>query len=294
MTITALLEFSKRHPQHKPDILVSYLSLKDTHKSFTKTHRHLIGGLILDNSAFGANQENSTIDPDELYADFKTYCEYSAPSWDFVFSFDKNFGLNGYEENLEYQKELEGLGIKVAPVLHNIFNNDVDKIISRGIPAHKVVAIGQCDGREIYNNIKDPVKKLSAAGAKVHFFGAINFELFCQLPIHTCDASSWSQYPAYGIVLYWNPKKPGVNKTDRLYFPKLQDGIPSSGGQYYNTYGYLKDFEEYLWNNLGLRKRDLLGDEGEDNRRMANILYYAQLGKIIGEEQRSRGFNIPD
>lgn len=294
MTLPALMGFCQRYPHHKPDVLLSYPLLPTIPRLFTHKHRHLIGGLFLDNGAFGANQPDSTLDADELYAKFKTYCEYSGKDWDLVFSFDRNFGLNGYAENMEYQKELEQLGIPVVTTLHNIYNDDVNKIIARGLPEHKVVAIGQCDGREIYANIKDPVMKIYNAGGKVHFFGAINFDLFCRLPIYTCDASSWSKYPAYGFVLYWNPKREKLNKTDKLYFPKLQDGRPSSGAQYYNTYEYLKDFKEYLWNNLKFQIRDLLGDNNEDNRRIANIFYYSQLEKIIGEKQLAHGFDTSD
>jgi|GEM_PF-1275328 len=294
MTIPALMGFCQRYPHHKPDVLLSYPLLPPNPKVFTHKHRRLIGKLFLDNGAFGANQPNSTIDANELYTEFLTYCEYSGKDWDIIFSFDRNFGLNGYAENLKYQEELEQLGIPVVTTLHNIYNDDVEKIIARGLPEHKVVAIGQCDGREIYANIKAPVMKIYNAGGKVHFFGAINFDLFCRLPIYTCDASSWSQYPAYGIVSYWNPKNPGENKTDKIYFPKLQEGTPPSGCQYYGTYGYLKDFKEYLQNNLGFGIDDLLGIEAEDNRRIANIFYYSQLEKIIEEKQLAHGFDTSD
>lgn len=294
MTLRALTEFGARHPYYKPNVLLSYPLLPNNFRSFTHRDRHLIGSLILDNGAFSANSPNSKLSPEELYLQFKTFCKYNSTPWDLIFSFDRMFGLNGYETNLQYQIEFEQMGIPVVPVVHNIYNDEVDKILDRGLPPHKVVAIGQCDGRQVYKNIETPVMKLYNAGAKIHFFGAILYNLFSKLPLWSCDATSWTKYPSMGLVLYWNPQKKNFNKTDKLHFPKYQDGKVPSGGVYYKTYDYIKDFEEYIATNLGFELNDLLGGEADDNRSIANILYYSQLEKEITAKQKALGFEFSD
>ena len=220
-----------------------------------------------------------------LFKKYLTYCTHSHGKWDLVFNFDADFGLNSYNQNLSCQIQLEAAGVEPVPVIHNIYNDDTDKVTARGLASHKAVAIGQCTGRTSMRNIRPVVEKLHGAGAKVHFFGSSEFRLMAQLPIATCDSTSWCKYPSMGIVLYWNPKKTGFDKTDKIHFPKLQDAPSPQGSQYYNKYGYLKDFEEYLDNNLGLTTTDLLGNNADLYRGVVNMLYYCLLEKLITQHQ---------
>jgi len=294
MTIRHLREFAKRHPTVKPNVLLSYALLASDLPLFLRKDRSLYRSLILDSGVFSLQKPGARQTPEELYPKFKTFAQYNTSAWDLIFNFDLHFGLDSYDQNLEYQIDLEQAGIPVVPVIHNIFNDDADKIISRGLPVHNTVAIGQCDGRTVLKNVKPVVMKLYHAGAKIHFFGSSEYRLMAKLPIWSCDSSSWAKYPSLGIVLFWNPRHRRFDKTDKIHFPKFQDGKTPSGCIYYREYDYLKDFGEYLGSNLGFTRDDMMGEEADVNRAVANIHYYCQLEEKIKEQQQLLGFVLPE
>jgi len=294
MILFVLLEFCRRAPSVRPNVLLSYALLDNNFQHFIGKFRGLMRSLILDSGVFSIQKEGSRFSADELLPQFKTFAAYSVDNFDLIFNFDRHFGLDSYDANLEYQIELEAAGIPVVPVVHNIYHGDVEKIIARGLPAHKTVAIGQCEGRTVLNKVRPAVMALYEAGARIHFFGSNEFNLIANLPIWSCDATSWSQYAGYGLVLYWNPKSDKFDKTERLHFPKFQNAKTPSGGQYYGTYGYLRDFEEYLEANLGLTIPDLIGEKSELYQSVANMLYYCLLEEVIARQQRALGFEVPE
>lgn len=294
MTIRHLREFAKRYPNVKPNVLLSYALLANDLPHFTGTDRALLRSLILDSGVFSVQKPGAKQTPDDLFPKFKTFAQYNSAAWDLIFNFDLHFGLDSYDKNLEYQIDLEQAGIPVVPVIHNIYNDDADKILARGLPVHKTVAIGQCDGRTILKNVEPVVKKLYEAGANIHFFGSSEYRLMAKLPVWSCDSSSWAKYPSLGVVLFWNPKHSRFDKTDKIHFPKFQEGKTPSGGVYYRDYDYLRDFEEYLGSNLSFTLDDMIGEEADLNRAVVNMLYYCQLEEKIAEHQRSLGFVLPD
>ena len=293
MMIRHLREFAKRHPNLKPNVLLSYaLLLGDLH-NFTVTDRALLSSLILDSGVYSVQKSGARQTHEELYMKFKTFAKYNSSVWDLIFNFDLHFDLDSYDKNLDYQIDLEQAGIPVVPVIHNIYNNDVDRILARGLPAHNTVAIGQCDGRTVLDNVKPVVMKLHHAKAKIHFFGSSEYRLMAKLPIWSCDSTSWAKYPSHGVVLFWNHKHSRFDKTDKIHFPKFQEAKTPSGYIYYRDYDYLKDFEEYLESNLSFTLADMLGEEADLNRAVANMFYYCQLEEKIAQEQRLRGFILP-
>ena len=294
MILCVLLEFSRRAPSVRPNVLLSYALLDNDFPHFIGKFRSLMRSLILDSGVFSIQKDGSKFSADELLQQFKTFTAYSVGNFDLIFNFDRHFGLDSYDANLEYQIELEAAGIPVVPVVHNIYHGDVEKIIARGLPAHKTVAIGQCEGRTVLDNVRPAVMALYDAGARIHFFGSNELNIMANLPIWSCDATSWSQYTGYGIVLYWNPKSDKFDKAEKIHFPKFLDAKTPCSGQYYGTYGYLRDFEDYLDTNLGLTVSDLLGENGELYRSVANMLYYCLLEKTIAEYQKSLGFEVPE
>ena len=294
MTIRHLREFAKRHPNLKPNILLSYALLENDLPHFLRRDRSLYRSLILDSGVYSLQKPKARQTAEELYPKFKTFAQYNTEAWDLIFNFDLHFGLDSYDKNLEYQIDLEQAGIPVVPVIHNIYNDDADKILARGLPEHKTVAIGQCDGRRKLKNVEPVVKKLYEAGAKIHFFGSSEYRLMAKLPVWSCDSISWAKYPSLGVVLYWNPKRNGFDKTDKIYFPKHQESTPSTGSIYYRDYDYLRDFEEYLEVNHGMIITDLMGEEDDLLRGVVNMLYYYMLEEIITQQQRALGFDLPE
>ena len=138
MTIRHLREFAKRHPNLMPNILLSYALLANDLPHFLRRDRSLYRSIILDSGVFSLQKPGARQTPEELYPKFKTFTQYNPGAWDLIFNFDLHFGLDSYDKNLEYQIDLEQAGIPVVPVIHNIYNDDADKIIARCQTAPKV------------------------------------------------------------------------------------------------------------------------------------------------------------
>lgn len=295
MTIRHLREFAKRLSNLKPNILLSYALLANDLPHFLCRDRSLCRSIILDSGVFSLQKPGAKQTTEAFYQKFKTFCQYNTAKWDLIFNFDLHFGLDSYDKNLEYQIDLEQAGIPVVPVIHNIYNDDVDKIIARGLPEHRTVAIGQCVKRTVLKNVTPVALKLYNAGAKIHFFGSSEYRLMAKLPIWSCDSSSWAKYPSIGVVLFWNPKRSSFDKTDKIYFPKYQEGKIPAGAIYYREYDYLHDFEDYLEVCLGgMILDDLMGEDADLYRGVVNMVYYYLLEEEITQQQHARGFDVSD
>ena len=105
------------------------------------------------------------------------------------------------------------------PVIHNMQNHEVDTLIQAG---YKYVAIGRQQNKTNPSVLIPAVVKLLSHGVLSHLFGITDFNLLVSCPAASCDSKSWLDDANTGVVRFWNPAKPGENKTDILYFPDKQ------------------------------------------------------------------------
>lgn len=292
LPLNVLQAFHGRIPDAKLNVLQTYFYL-DTPTVFADEHRSKIKSLVLDSGAFSlqskfkgkAFEEES----DRLFRKYKIYLSVTKDKYDFVINMDDRFDPAGFEHNLERLADLKAEGINAVPVIHDLKGSEVDYFIDHG---YKMVAIGQCKGqhRDKLEVIGPVVDKLWAAGVKVHMLGVTMLDIIEHIPAYSCDSVSWSEYGFRGQVMYWNPKKKGIRKTDTLYFQKFQGNNPSSKGIPYFDYEYRNDFEVYIYEKLGLTYQDLLGIDKELNRKLINILYFLEQEERVTEIHRKKGW----
>lgn len=276
----------------KPNVLLTYFDLSNP-TQYTRDHRDKIGGLILDCGAYslqskGYNEEVLAKEGEKLFRRYKRYLSVAKEHYDFVFSMDDRFDSDSFEHNLDRLHDLEGEGVQAVPVIHNLDGFETDYFIDHG---YELVAIGQCEGhkRETLEVLWPVVDKLWSAGVKVHLFGMTTLDLVEHVPAYSCDSVSWSDYGFRGKVMYWNPEKRGIRKTDTLYFPKHQEKTDKSKGIPYYEYEHLEGFKSYIQTKLGLNLQGLLGVNKEFNRKLVNVLYFLEQEKRITQKHEENG-----
>jgi len=127
-------------------------------------------------------------------------------------------------------------------------------------------------------------------GIKAHLFGMTRYDFLESIPAFSYDSASWTKSASFDdVIMYWNPQNPGINKTDKIY---METKIKLNPGKrfFYSTYKFRRDIDEYLWNDLNLTYRDLLGYNGLFNRQLINLHYFMEIEKRITERHRELGY----
>jgi len=209
------------HPDKVANTLRSYgvPSNQDWHIMNRKQGN--IGSLILDCGTFSLHFAESVDDEKVSFEGYKRYIEKFGKYYDFYFSFDRDFTVDGYEENRENYLQLKKAGLNPVPVLHAYSNEEINFYINEKCEYVALGSIMQKGSSKMDRKQKDIDKatmKLANAGVKVHLFGASSYKAIAHLPLYSCDSSSWAQNNKFGFILFWNEKKKGEDKTDRIFF----------------------------------------------------------------------------
>ncbi|WP_415713221.1 hypothetical protein [Maridesulfovibrio sp.] len=295
LSIAALRAFARLVPNYKPNVLITYASIfYDGLKpeEYTKKYRNLIGGLVLDCGAYTLfekfpNPLDRKIEAEKLFKAYEVYLKNTHNQYDGVFSMDDEFGVDSFDHNSERFHHIQKLGIEPIPVLHNLSDKaEFEYYVNEGC---KVVAIGQCKDRKDINKFRKAVNFFKRNQADVHLFGQTNYEVISKARIDSCDSKSWLLYSQYGQVLFWNHERTDhnnpnedIDKTDLIYFPKVQKHDSSKGASVYD-YDHLGTFDEFLEENLGMTTLDLNGN-GQRRvlcRQLVNMYYYMELEKVV-------------
>ncbi len=292
LSINVLKAMHEINKAWKPNVLLTFYGLTNP-MAYLSTYRKMIGDVILDCGTFSLyNKYDNPFEraraAQSLFEEYKFFAKTMQKRFNFLFSFDERFEPDSFEFNWERLVELENEGVNAVPVLHNLSNNDSDRLIVGG---YNMVAIGQCQGedREDLSILWPIVDTLYQAGIKVHLFGMTTPRLISHVPAYSCDSKTWLDYGTRGRVLYWNPENPGLDKTDLLYFPKRQDPATSGSGIYYHDYQHLEAFTAYIGSKLGIGLHDLLGLQHDLYRQMVNVLYFLELEEMITLHQQDEG-----
>jgi len=244
---TAVLdEILKRCPGMKLNVLLTMARMPNNFPDFLGKYRGIIDELALDSGTFSLENSNLDISPQQLFARFAVFAKESGHDFDLIFSFDENFGPNGFEVNSMHLAELEERGVKVIPVIHNVNNHELDTCINAG---YEFVAIGKQKGKTKPHVLFPAVIKLYQYGIKVHLFGVTEFSLISGCPAWSCDSKSWLNDATTGVVRFWNPMSPGIDKTDLIYFPN-ELGKTKNGTFLYSDYEYIDEFTKFI-NSVG-------------------------------------------
>jgi len=269
-------EILKRCPGMKLNVLLTMARMPGNFPGFLEKYKGIIDKLALDSGTFSLENSNLDISPQQLFARFVGFTKESGHHFDLLFSFDEEFGPNGFEVNSMHLAELEERGVKVIPVSHNVKNHELDTFINAG---YEYVAIGKQDGKTSPEVLFPAVFKLHHHGIKVHLFGITDFSLISGCPAWSCDSKSWLDDAKTGIVRFWNPMNPGIDKTDLIYFPN-ELGKKKGGTYVYSSYEHIDEFTKFI-NSVGLTTYDLIGTEGERYREFLGMLYYKTIEGIV-------------
>ena len=284
--LKTLKEYHKRFPNEKLNVLRSFNGRDKNEFHLMNTHRDKIDSLIFDSGAYTKNYAqnsgfNITIDT------YKDYLLSNEKYFDFYFNLDEDFTNNGFGINYENQLSLEDVGLKPVPVIHNIYSDEADVYIKNN---YKIVAIGSAQIKNSDPEIIRPVvEKLYDNEICVHLFGTTSYKLLVNLPIFSCDASTYALNSAFGNIFYWNPSKSAENKTDNIY---LEEYYSDKNKRYtWFSYPYQKELKEYLYEQFKWTYNDLLSSKYFQY--VVNARYYKVLEKHVTNEHIKKGFNIP-
>jgi len=183
---------------------------------------------------------------------------------------------------------LEAAGLKPVPVVHDSYGPEVQLYIDRG---YELVALGSSEVRDAdVDELYRIVDKFYSQGIKVHLLGSTKYEKLANLPVYSCDSSTWNHAGSRGHIIYWNPNKPGIDKTDPVCFDEKRAKRLSRNP--IETYPCRFELECYLEEQLGY-SGDLLSDQGGwFYRHIVNIHYFVQLEKRIAAKHRELGYRF--
>ena len=265
------------------------LSLADESKdwlAFLIDYRHMIESLVADSGAYSVANGTSNLTLAQVISHLKRWGHY----YDLYFNFDTDFSEGGFDNNIAHQIKMERAGLKPVPVIHNFFDEEIDYYIQSG--KYQWLALGSRQSSR-FENIEHAVRRIKEGNPaiKIHWFGGSRYEWLVQLPIAACDTTSWVQAGAYGVIKYWNPQNPELDKTDYIYIGgRIRDLDPSL--HHFVTYRYRKDLEAYLQVNFGFSYQDLCGYDDKYNMQLVNMKYYSDLEKRVNDERLKRGITL--
>lgn len=256
LTTDAVLRYKQLHPSRPLRALISYGRRDLHHSNLMLGYRRLIDGLIMDSGTYTLNQNRKKYRGSITFEGYRSYLGQFSDKVDFYFNFDEDFSVNGFERNFGYQIDLEKAGFNPVPVVHDCYGPEIQTYLNRG---HKLIAIGSGELKhagvaELYRIVDGLYQK----GIKVHFLGCTQYEKLAYVPVYSADSTTWNRTGSSGRIFYWNPKRIGYNKLDKIVLddkpPKrLTQGHSGKGGIHpVMSNPIRKTFYAHCHNNEGL------------------------------------------
>lgn len=246
-----------------------------------------LGLLMADSGTYSLNFAPSVTEEKVSIQEYIPYVKKREKSIDYYSNFDRNFTINGFQENLIALRTMEKAGLCPFPVIHNYYDNEIPYYLGQGynfLALGSIMHKGSAKKLRKQEDIEYALHRIPTDRVRVHLFGASSFRSIAHLPLYSCDSSSWALNNKFGFVLYWNPLKPGDDKTDRLYFYDKMKDFHRNDRQYFESYKYRLQLELYI-NSLGFGYYDLIGIEADHYRQLMNAIYYLTIEEIITKER---------
>ena len=166
-----------------------------------------------------------------------------------------------------------------------IYTNEFKYCIQKG---YKLIALGSTQ-ITTQRSMAHVTRILNGTGIKVHTLGKSGWDLLAYFPINFSDSAMWARGGGFGYIYYWNPKREGENKTDRIYLEEFLNPNCKHKHSYYH-YEYKDDFDAYLLNIFGLKYYDFFGKGNAYNKMLVNTYYYVTLEEEINKMHKYFGF----
>jgi len=285
--LRVLRRYHQLFPTEPLNVLLSLAYNEGERRGFLITCRKMINSIIGDSGAWSVAQGTSNLTIEEVIS----FLESFGHLFDRYFNFDTDFSEQGFDHNIANQIRMEQAGLKPVPVVHNFFNDEIEYYLDSG--KYDWLALGSSQSTN-FDDIKyavDKIKKWGNPNIKIHWFGGSKFEWLCQLPIASCDTTSWAQTGMYGYIYYWNPENPDFNKTDKIYIGGRMKGEVKGDYDFVN-YPWRKDLGEYLFKTFDFTYADLCGYDDKINMQLVNTRFFAEQEKRINDERVRRGISL--
>ena len=263
--------------------LISYALLDGDTEVMISEKGQMLDGLILDCGAWTDQKSPNPTDIDN----YLNYLLVAGKHYDFFFNLDQDFDEKYFSSlNLRHLLKLEEAGLTPTPVIHSLYDGEIEFYIDRG---YKMLALGSSYATrpDALKFVFDKFEKYP--DVRIHIFGTASYENLIHVPAYSVDSSSWGTSGKFGELNYWNPESNKVDKTDRIYIGGYYHPNDVKGDHFLN-YRHRIQLEEYLYKTFHFTYEDLLGDNGYYNLQVVNIHYYVELEQRINDEHKKRGF----
>ncbi|MFH2096663.1 MAG: hypothetical protein ABIJ16_13215 [Bacteroidota bacterium] len=285
LNLEVFLRFIKMFPGKTVNILLSFAMLNHEVSDFLHTYRDKIGKIILDSGTWTLNKAQESVIKWITLDNYRCYLMRFGHLFHFYINFDSDFTESGTEINQYNQMVLEDAGLNPVPVVHDIYGPEIDQYIQAG---YKRIALGSSQIRT-QRDMAHVMRRLDGTGIKIHTLGKSGFKLLAYFPISSSDSAMWARDGGYGYLRWWNPKREGDDKADRIYMQEFLSTGHSHEHLYF-TYEFKEDFDAYLLNIFGLKYYDFFGRGFAYNKMLVNMYYYVQLEEEINKMHQKFGF----
>lgn len=283
LSLEVFLRFAQIFPGKDVNILLSFAMLNRDVNEFLGTYRDKIGKIILDSGTWTLNKSNGGDVKKITLDNYQRYLKRFGHLFDFYMNFDSDFTESGAEINQYNQMVLEDAGLNPIPVVHDIYGPEIDQYIQDG---YERVALGSPQIRT-QRDMEQVMRRFNGTDIKIHTLGKSGFNLLAYFQINSSDSAMWAREGAYGYVRWWNPKRNGEDKTDRIYLGEYISIAHNHIFEYF-TYEYKQDFDAYLLKTFNLTYYDFFGKGNHPNKMIVNMYYYVQLEEKINEMRQKK------
>lgn len=218
----------------KLNVLLSFAYTGPDFLEILITFRNTVSCVILDSGAWSVAKGNVNLTVEELIA----YLKVNGHLFDRFFNLDSDFSTSGFLNNIVNQIKMERAGLRPVPVVHNLFDHEIDFYVLSG--KYDWIALGSSQTTN-YDDLAYAVHRIKTGNPdiKIHWFGGSRYEWLCNLPIASCDTSSWGMVGKFGFIRYWNPHIPEINKGNSIYTSGVVKDV-EEGKYEYVTYPWRK------------------------------------------------------
>jgi len=269
------------------NVLLSYAMMGGETEGFLEENRHMVGSIIADSGAWSFAQGTKSFRIENLIS----YLQLWGNCFDRYFNFDTDFTNNGFENNIANQIRMEREGLHPVPVIHNFYDEEIEYYVNSGKYEWLALGSSQSTNFDAMKYAVDRIKPLGKSDIKIHWFGGSKFDWLCNLPITSCDTTSWVKMGSMGWINYWNPHEKKFYKAHKIYVSG-QLKIMSPSEYHFVTYPWREELEDYLQNTFGLTYGDLCGYGDKFNMQLINTRFYAELEKRINSERINIGIPL--
>jgi len=268
------------------NVLLSYAYAGSDFLEILLKYRMMVISIILDSGAWSVAQGVANLS----LAGLISYLKINGHLFDRYFNFDTDFSNNGFANNIVNQIKMEKAGLGPIPVAHNLFDGEIDYYVQSG--KYNYIALGSSQTTN-FDDLAYAVYRIKKGNPdiRIHWFGGSKFEWLCNLPIASCDTTSWASTGKFGFIRYWNPIAEGFNKGHSIYTSGVIKNV-EPGKYEYVTYPWRKDLDKYLHDTFSLTFHDLCGYDSAYDMQLINTRFFVEQERRINEERVKRGIPL--